>query len=601
MFEISYMKSGALVNQKFREFFLPTVLMTMAGQLGVIVDSIIVGNLIDAGAMASVGICMPLNQLVAAVAVLISVGASGLIAIASGARQHEEANRVFSAVTVLALGLGVLATLLCLPFTRELARFLSKADVLVEGGWAYLHILIWRFPFMIILSSVSVLIRSDGMASLASRAVLMGQFANIGLDLLLIGPMKMGLEGAAIATVVSDIVGAGYMLARYFVLPERTFRLVNVFRSGMAAFLSLSFGLIWAGVPAAAGIGLISIKVWCVYAILGETGGAGAMTLYAVCMSCLSFVSMFITGASRSMIPIEGVLFGEKDYQGVRMLVRHVLFFTLSLSGAFVLFVLLFPQAVLMLFNLPPELMAEGAKAVRLFSVSLIGVTATFMMMYHYTTVQQRTAANILSFVEGFFAVVPAAWILSKAFGLTGVWLAFISAEIIGFLCLAVYVRFACKHSDGKFSDVYLIEKSGKNLFYDVSIKATSADAAKLSQEAAGVLKENGVEEIKAVRAGLALEEMTANLAGYQGKGGVGGASSPDVKSKPADIDVRIGDIDGRIILALRDNGRPFNPVEYSLAEEADYRTDGIMLLKAMAKDIHYNRVLSLNQTIIEL
>lgn len=233
MFEMSYMKSGTLVNKKFREFFLPTVLMTMAGQLGVIVDSIIVGNLIDAGAMASVGICMPLNQLVAAVAVLISVGASGLIAIASGARQHDEANRVFSAVTVLAFGLGILATLLCLPFTHELARFLSSAESLVEGGWAYLHILIWRFPFMIVLSSVSVLIRSDGMASLASRAVLMGQVANIGLDLLLIGPMNMGLEGAAIATVVSDIVGAGYMLTRYFVLPERTFRLVNVFRNGM--------------------------------------------------------------------------------------------------------------------------------------------------------------------------------------------------------------------------------------------------------------------------------------------------------------------------------------------------------------------------------
>jgi anti-sigma regulatory factor (Ser/Thr protein kinase) len=356
----------------------------------------------------------------------------------------------------------------------------------------------------------------------------------------------------------------------------------------MKAFLSLSFGLIWAGVPAAAGIGLISIKVWCVYAILGETGGAGAMTLYAVCMSCLSFVSMFITGASRSMIPIEGVLFGEKDYQGVRMLVRHVLLFTLSLSGAFVLFVLLFPQTVLMLFNLPPELMAEGAKAVRLFSVSLIGVTATFMMMYHYTTVQQRTAANILSFVEGFFAVVPAAWVLSKAFGLTGVWLAFIFAELAGSLCLFIYIRVACKRSNGKFSDIYLIEKSGSNLLYDVSIKATDNDAARLSQETMSVLKRNSMDEEKAAKAGLALEEITANLAGYSG-------------GKPADIDVRIGNIDGRIILALRDNGRPFNPIEYSPEETADYRTDGIMLLKVMAKDIHYNRVLSLNQTIIEL
>ena len=597
MFGIGYAKSGALVNRKFREFFLPTVLMTMAGQLGVIIDSIIVGNLINARAMASVGICLPLNQLVAAVAVLISVGSSGLIAIASGARQHDEANRIFSTVTVLAFGLGALTTLLCLPFTQELARFLSSSDALVEGGWAYLHILIWRFTFMIALSAVSVLIRSDGMASLASQAVLLGQVTNLGLDLFLIGPMKMELEGAAIATVVSDIVGAGYMLARYFLSENRTFRFVPVLSDGIKAFLSRSSTLIRAGVPAAAGIGLVSIKVWCIYAILGQTGGGSAMTLYAVCMSCLSFVSMFITGASRSMIPIAGVLYGEKDYHGIRMLMRHVLSFTLALAGAFVLFVLLFPQTLLSLFNLPPELMAEGAKAIRLFSVSLIGVTATFMMMYYYTTVQQRTAANILSFVEGLFAVVPAAWVLSKAMGLTGVWLAFILAEIVGFLCLLVYVHFVCKRSNGRFSDIYLIEKSGNELLYDVSLKATNEDAAKLSQEAINVLRDNGVDESRAMRAGIALEEMTANIASYSADK----RASAGNPLRGADIDVRISDIDGNIILALRDNGRPFNPVEYSPTETEEYRTDGIMLLKAIAKDIHYNRVLSLNQTIIEL
>ena len=137
MFETGYVKSGKLVNRKFREFFLPTVLSTIAGQLGVIVDSIIVGNFIDARAMASVGVCLPLNQLVAAIMMLISVGSGGgLVAIAAGARQHDEANRIFTAVTVLCFGVGALMTLLCLPFTRELSRFLASSDALVEGGWA---------------------------------------------------------------------------------------------------------------------------------------------------------------------------------------------------------------------------------------------------------------------------------------------------------------------------------------------------------------------------------------------------------------------------------------------------------------------------------
>ena len=112
----------------------------MAGQLGVIIDRIIVGNLINSAAMASVGVCMPLNQLAGAVTMLISVGAGGHAAIASGARQHDEANRIFSTVMFLALGLGIFTFIMCLPFTHELSRFLASADALVSSVWAYLHI-----------------------------------------------------------------------------------------------------------------------------------------------------------------------------------------------------------------------------------------------------------------------------------------------------------------------------------------------------------------------------------------------------------------------------------------------------------------------------
>lgn len=205
------------------------------------------------------------------------------------------------------------------------------------------------------------------------------------------------------------------------------------------------------------------------------------------------------------------------------------------------------------------------------------------MTIYYYTTVQQRTLANIISCVEGLLVVVPAAWLLSKTMGLNGVWLAFILAEISGFLVMYLYVHVK------KFSDFYLIEKSGNELLYDVSVKATNEDAAKLSQEAVNVLKNSGINEEISEKAGIALEEITANLANYNsGK-------------RAANLDVRIINADKNIVIALRDDGQPFNPVEYSPEETSEYKIDGIMLLKALARDIQYNRVLSLNQTIIEI
>lgn len=80
---------------------------------------------------------------------------------------------------------------------------------------------------------------------------------------------------------------------------------------------------------------------------------------------------------------------------------------------------------MLALFNMPVSLYVSGAEAVRLFSISILGVTFTFLLMYYYMTIGQKTAANLLSLTEGILVVVSAAWLMVQYLGLTGVWLAF--------------------------------------------------------------------------------------------------------------------------------------------------------------------------------
>lgn len=87
-----YIKTGALVNGKFHEFLLPTLLMSMSAQLGVVLDGILVSHMIGSEAMASVGACMPVTQAASALAVLISVGAVRQITAASGGGNRDEAN-----------------------------------------------------------------------------------------------------------------------------------------------------------------------------------------------------------------------------------------------------------------------------------------------------------------------------------------------------------------------------------------------------------------------------------------------------------------------------------------------------------------------------
>ena len=583
---LNFTRTGTLVNKKFREFFMPTVLASMASQLGTIINGIIVGNLINPQAMAAVSACVPLSQITYAAAVLISIGSSGLIAIASGKRRNDEADYIFSTVvTTSVIAAAIWATFL-IANSAALPSFLSSAENLRGMVQEYLSVFIWRLPLYLMFFSWQTLIRTDGFAKVVSRGILIGQTTNVALSFALVSN-GMGVAGAGIALICSDVIGICYTLKKYFPSGERNRKLCPVFQD-LGKFANQLASVLKAGIPTACSTGLISVKIWAIYQILGETGGADAMTLYAVCMACLSVVSMCISGCNGAMMPIVGILYGEKDFSGVRLLVKYVLKFALTLSGAFVVFTQIFPQVILSLYNLPTSMTEAGETALRLFSISLLGVTLTFLAMYYYTTIQRRTAANILSWTEGIIVVVPAAWLLSKSFGLNGVWFAFILAEIVGLGVIFMYTKMVCRNSGGRLNDIFLIEQNDPEILLDVSYQADADTAAKISHDARAILEQKNFDKTVALKVGVALEEMTLNIEKLNGGGKI-------------DVDLRIKRGDGKIIIALRDNGKTFNPLEYSVAEEENLHTDGIMLLKNLAREIKYSRVLALNQTLIEI
>ena len=96
-------KSVTLTAKKFREFFLPTVLASLATQLAVVVDGIIVGNFVSAAAMTGISVCMPLTQMSGGIVFLLAGGSAGMIAVAAGSGRKDDANRIYSTVMLLAV------------------------------------------------------------------------------------------------------------------------------------------------------------------------------------------------------------------------------------------------------------------------------------------------------------------------------------------------------------------------------------------------------------------------------------------------------------------------------------------------------------------
>ncbi len=296
---------------------MPTVLSSMAIQLGTIVNGIIVGNLISPHAMAAVSACLPINQITYALAVLISIGSSGLIAVAAGKRDNDGADYIFTTVVAVSIFGGMLWALLLVPNSYSAAVFLSSAEDLRGLVHEYLTVFVWRVPLDLMFFTWQTLIRTDGFAKVVSRGILLGQVTNVVLSLALVAS-GFGVAGAAVAVISGDVIAMSYVAKKYFSSNERSRKFCAVFND-FGKFISQAGKIIKSGIPVASGTALISVKIWAIYQILGETGGADAMTLYAICMACLSVVSMCIAGCNGAMMPIIGMLYGERDFSGVRI------------------------------------------------------------------------------------------------------------------------------------------------------------------------------------------------------------------------------------------------------------------------------------------
>ena len=585
----NFRKTNDLVNKKFLMLFAPTLLSSISLYMGAILSGILVGNLVSPEAMASICACIPLNQFIFSVALLISVGAAGMVSIASGKNEIDKANYIFSNILILAFIFALLTIFLLNPFISEIAKILSSAEELHRNIERYLSIFIIRTAILIVITVWRYLIRTEGLAKIISISSIISQVLNILLTVFLVGYLSLGVIGAGVALLVSDLVGGLYMFTHYSFTKERNLKFINIFKFGMKKFFAQTIQILKSGVPAATVTILAGLKVWIIFRILGDVGGANSVIFYSICITGISIMNVLVSSCCDSSMAIVGMLYGEKDFLGIRMMLRFIQKFSFALVGIFVGLVCVFPEIILRVYNLPNDAIESGVVALRIFAPSLLGTAFVVVMANYYSTIQRRNVATMLSLVEGILVVIPAALILSQIFGVNGVWASFVLAEVAGFISVLIYTKKFYGEKKIQFSDILLIDETDTQTFYDVSTKANAENAVKISAEAIEIVRGKNFSERDAVKVGVALEEFIVNVQQL-------------AKNKMPNVDVIIkADENQRVMIVLRDDGKAFNPLEYKPNDEENFYTDGIVLMKALSKKIQYNRVVGLNQTIIEI
>lgn len=588
--EIPPVRSGELLHKRFASYFLPTILMTMALSMSVVAAGIIVGNLLGPDALAAVSLAMPLTLAFSVLYCVFGIGGSVLVAYHKGRREHDAANAVFTTAVICLILAGLALMFGGILWRDGLANLLAGGNPgLRELVHSFIGPLFYGAPIMILLPGLVYFIRTDGRPRLAASILILANLLALGGDFLFLWWLK-DIKGAALATVTGYTLSA-LLLPAYFLSPNRELCLVRP----LAGFLGRVAGLTRAGFPNALSMGLQLLRTLCINSLVLTVAGKTGMVAFSVCISSLSLAAMFINGAAQTLMPIAGVLWGEGDYAGIRLVFRRALLVLLTAAGLLVAVLELFPGGLLRLFGVDgADNLRVGVEAVRIFAPSLLGCAFVYLMIMYAQTIRRPGFSMAISLVESFLVVVPAAWLLAQAMGLTGIWLAFSVAELVAVAAIFLLVRRISAASGGQVQGLLMLPDkqaaASASRILDVTIGNTVDAALGLSETVGRLVLAAGYDENLAVRLGLVVEELALNVVRHGG--------NPPGRSH-IDIAVAMGSDEARV--SFRDDGKPFNPTACIYPDNNGLADAGLPLVRKVAGKLEYSFALGFNNTVVTL
>lgn len=416
---------------------LPAMVGMMVNALYNMVDRIFIGQVEGTSAIAGLTISFPLMIILFGFAMLIGIGGTALISMNLGMQKKEEAEQVLGNSFVLMVIFGVILSVLGLIFLEPILKLFSASAEALPYSRAYLSIILYGTVFQMVSFGVNRFIGAEGNAIRAMATMIVGAVSNIIFDAIFILGMGMGVRGAALGTILAQLVTSVWVLS-YFLLGKSIvkFHVKNlkldikiigkIFAIGMAPF---------AMQVASSVITFIFNKQLAFY------GGDTAISVLGIINSIAMFMLMPIFGLNQGMQPIISYNYGAKAYDRVlHTLKLSCIVATIIVTIAFAMGQLA-PELLMSLFNSKDTALIEmGSSATRIFMSMFPFIGFQIVCSTYFQAVGKAVRATFLSLTRQVIFLIPMLLILPNFFGLTGVWMAPPISDVASSLVTAVAI-----------------------------------------------------------------------------------------------------------------------------------------------------------------
>ena len=436
----------------------PTVAAQVINMLYNIVDRIYIGHISDIGAMAltGVGVCMPLIMIVSAFAALVAYGGAPRASIFMGRKDTDSAEKTLGNCFIVQIAISIVLTAALLIWNRDFLMAFGASENTIEYSVRYMNVYAIGTLFVQLTLGMNAFITAQGFAKTGMLSVLIGAVANIILDPIFIFCFNMDVQGAALATIISQALSCAWVLA--FLFGKRTMLKIkrkNLFLEAKIILPCRALGLSVFIMQASESV--ISV---CFNSSLLRYGGDIAVGAMTILTSVMQFAMLPLQGLGQGAQPIISYNYGARNVGRVkaafRLLLKTSVLYAVALWGL----VMIFPQLFAAMFTSDAELMEFTKTALRIYMASmfLFGIQMACQMTFN--SLGRAKESIIVAVMRKFILLIPLIYIMPAVWSSNqtmAVYLAEPIADALAVTFTAVLFAFQFKKALGKISDTQSI------------------------------------------------------------------------------------------------------------------------------------------------
>jgi Na+-driven multidrug efflux pump len=433
--------NDAKVSKVLLKFAIPAIISLLVAELYNMVDTVFVGRYIGANAIGALTIAFPVQRFLISIGMLIAVGASTYVARSLGEKNKDTLKQTIINAFVLTAVTLITMSLIIFIFKNTIITALGASDNTFSFADEYISIILIGGVFQCMTVVAGYIMTALGNTKVTLYSNLLGTTSNIIINYFLIAQLGLGVKGAAIATVISQVLAFSFVMYKFNEV-KKSLDIEFTF-SNMSQ--TLNMGLITGIAAVGFSTFIIEISDAVVSVILNNLlfsqGGDAAIITVGIITRVSMFMFITIIGISSSMQPIVAYNYGARNYEKMKDALKTAIITVSIASIAFWTVLMAFTGPIIGFFLKDSGILKEAITAFRI-SISLLpAVGIYYICIYYFQAVEESRRSFLLSIYRQIVIFIPVAILLVQMFGIVGAWIAYPVSDVISSITSLYFIK----------------------------------------------------------------------------------------------------------------------------------------------------------------